>query len=111
MIKDCPNCQVMQDDKARTCNNCGYIFTIPRAVPERHPHATAVLHDAPTSERKYGMSWARIMTPVGPNRIQLQIMDIDTTVIDIIEGPLDMVLNDYILRGTGLRIYKDRRGR
>lgn len=107
MSKSCPNCRYSTlGDNVRTCAECGYIF---RAQPERHPHAIARLHAAPVSERKYGMSWAHILTPVSPGIVQLRIMDIDTNVVDIIEGPLDMVLNEYILNGTGQRIYKDRR--
>lgn len=106
MSKTCPHCATINADLGNRCTECGYIF---RQQPERHHHAIARLHDAPVSERKYGMSWARILTPVGPNHVQLRIMDIDTNVVDIIEGPLDLVLNEYILDGTGLRIYKDRR--
>lgn len=106
MSKTCPHCRNVTPDTNQRCTECGYIF---RAQPERHPHALARLHDAPVSERKYGMSWAHILTPVGDGVVQLQIMDIDTNVVDIIEGPLDFVLNEYILRGTGQRIYKDRR--
>lgn len=108
MSKTCPHCATIAADDARQCGHCGYIF---RAQPERHPHATADLHDAPVSERKYAHSWARILMPVSPGIVQLQIMDIDTHVVDIIEGPLDWVINSYILNGTGQRIYKDRRGR
>lgn len=49
------------------------------------------------------------LEPIGPDRYQLIIRDIDGHITDIIEGGLVWLINDYLLRNTGYRVYRDRR--
>ena len=46
---------------------------------------------------------------IDDNTVRLYYYDKDGTVLDIIEGPLQSVLNCHVLRDTGLRVYRDRR--
>lgn len=50
-----------------------------------------------------------ILEQLSENTWRLSRYTEEDAVTDIIEGPLIFVLNDYVLRSTGLRIYRDRR--
>lgn len=51
------------------------------------------------------------LEPIGPDRYQLIIRDNNGHITDIIEGGLVWLINDWLLRNTGYRIYRDRRRR
>lgn len=49
------------------------------------------------------------LEPIAPDRYQLIIRDNDGHITDIIEAGLVTLINDYLLRNTGYRVYRDRR--
>lgn len=90
MSKSCANCRyVTLGDDVRTCAECGWLFSVARPP---HPNANE-----------------QVIKPVDANTVRLTVHNADGNVSDIIEGPIAFVLNHYTLRGTGLRVYKDRR--
>lgn len=48
---------------------------------------------------------------IDDHTVRLHYYDTDGSVLDIIEGSLQSVLNYHVLRDTGLRVYRDRRFR